>query len=112
MWHSASSYECMKCGEEGDYLTIDRHVRECHHFVGEMKPGKEFSGNIEYHTCVMCEELIESDPHFINEHMSNKHRRSLTWYESKLKEMLMSGRVKKGIPKGQVAKEEKAANTV
>ena len=99
MWHSASTYQCLACGEEGDYLTIDNHIRERHGIYGKLTPGLEFSGKVEYHTCLMCDEPIESDPHVINEHMNGKHRRSLAWYESRFKEMLVPIKVKVGTPR-------------
>ena len=111
MWHSACSYECLTCGYEGDYLTIDRHVRECQGIQGEMSPGLHYSGKIEYHVCFLCDDNVECDPHIINQHMSGKHRRSLSWYESKYKETLVSVRIKTSIPNGGQMAEKKKAET-
>ena len=94
MWHSASSYECKKCGEEGNYLKIENHMQKFHGLEGKMKPDLDFGGQIEYHMCFECEEVIQCDPHFINEHMTSSHRRNLAWYETKYKETLVNIKVK------------------
>ena len=97
-WHSACSYMCTRCEEGGDYLKIYRHVSKVHGVKREMKPVVDFSAKIEYHMCFECKAIVKCDPYFITHHLKNKHRKTLSWYESKYKEALMNEKVSNRAP--------------
>ena len=89
-WHSASSYICTRCKEEGDYLNIYKHVSRVHGIKPKMKPGVDFRSVIEYHMCFECEAMVQCDPFFISHHLKSKHGKTLSWYESKYRDSLMN----------------------
>ena len=115
-WHSASSYMCIKCEVEGGYMEIYRHLWNVHG-VQQMKFDVDVSVKIKHHVCLNCGERVNCDPHFIGEHLTSKHKKNMSWYESKYKERLINVKIQKKIPTGQVkhmenvqASTEKAEN--
>ena len=98
LWHSASSYKCVRCEEKGDYLKIYKHVSKVHGVKLEMKQGVDFRAEIEYHMCLECEAMVKCDPFFISHHLKSKHRRTLSWYESKYRDELLKNEDVKIIP--------------